>query len=70
MARYSITVHSPIGKFEGGAEELNDKQLDTLKGVLKQLSGVEYFVLESGSSTIYFQREIIQNSAVILRLLA
>ena len=70
MVKFSITVQSPVGTFEGNVQELEDSRFNQLKDVLEELDDARYFTLECGSSTIFFQSGIIKNSAVILRKLA
>ena len=70
MVKFSITVQSPIGTFEGNVQELDEARFKGLQKFLEELDKAQYLSLECGSSTVYLQSGIIKNSAVILRLLA
>lgn len=66
--KLQITVISPLGTFEGEADELEPGKWTAgqVKALGENIHRTNYLTIRQGSKAIYFPAEVIQKSIVIL----
>lgn len=61
--KITISIHHlPSGKyFQSNEQEVNEEELDGLKGFIGKIHEISYFKIKCEGKEIYFPRPVLQN---------
>ena len=65
--KVQTTVITKLGSYSSDiSENVDEETVELARDLLRQASNLEYFCLVKGGKTIYFPREVISQSILIL----